>query len=140
MTNRLPAAAERGAQLMLLVLLMAIVPGSATASGGEATPPSLTTWVGDWLAPGNNVGADQELRMGILSIRMSIQPDGNFSMTTKSKRDGQQQFDTSKGRIDGHRLLFDNGHSATIRQSGSMLEVIDSSLAGKTILFQRQQL
>jgi len=110
-------------------------PAGPTGPTGASGASGLA---GHWVSVNANSGAAQDLQIGTHSIRLDIQPDGNLDMITKTKRDGQQQFDTTHGRIDGDRLLFDSGRSATINPHGSMLELIDAGTPGRTVLFQRQ--
>ena len=116
-------------------LMLSLASAVAVASDGPAMEAGLA---GHWLSVNANSGSGRDLQIGTDSISLAIQPDGNLDMTSKTKSGGQQQFDTTHGRIDGDRLLFDNGRRATISQHGGTLELIDAGTPGRTVRFRRR--
>jgi hypothetical protein len=117
--------------LMTFGLLFSLLANPLISSADQ----DLNELIGRWTSV--EFKGDREMDPATHSIRLSIREHGNVEILTKSKHHGQQAFDTSYGRIDGDHLLYDNGHSAEIRQHGDQLELFDGHQPGKSTVFHR---
>jgi len=70
--------------------------------------------------------------------RIAIQADGNVKLRAITKVAGQQTIATSNGRIEGGRLLLDNGSSGDIRSDGSVIEFSDPGQQGRVVRLRRR--
>ena len=120
---------NRMVRVAALLLLIA-------ASGGVAAQAALSAMVGDWSSlephqPGQYSGTSY-------SLRLAIQADGNVKLRAITKVAGQQTIATSNGRIEGGRLLLDNGSSGDIRSDGSVIEFSDPGQQGRVVRLRRR--